>query len=299
MASTNQSPQYQQAEAKFLQAKKDEDRIYWLEEMIRECPKHKSSEKMLANLKTRYKKLKEKSEKNSKKSKKTKSGIKKEELQAVIVGYTNVGKSSLLSSLTNAFPEIAPYSFTTKKPIVGMMNYGNTQIQIIEVPSIESEYYDRGIVNTADVIMILVTKIQDIEEIEKNLERTRGKRIIVFNTKEIQDSRKIEATLKSKRYNFVVISTEKKENLEELKDKIFLDFGKIRVYTKEPGKDKSQKPMILEKNSSVKIIAEKILKNMSDLRETRIWGPSSKFPGQIVGLNHQLKDLDVIEFKTR
>ncbi len=62
MASTNQSPFYKAAEVKFLQAITDEERIIALEEMIRECPKHKSSENMLANLKTRLKKFVEKQE---------------------------------------------------------------------------------------------------------------------------------------------------------------------------------------------------------------------------------------------
>ena len=34
------------------------------------------------------------------------------------------------------------------------------------------------------------------------------------------------------------------------------------------------------------------------IKETRIWGPSSKYSGQVVGLQHELKDLDVVEFKT-
>jgi len=63
MASTNQSPFYQKAELNFLSAKTDEDKLHWLEEMIKECPKHKSAEKMLANLKTRRIKLIEKIEK--------------------------------------------------------------------------------------------------------------------------------------------------------------------------------------------------------------------------------------------
>jgi len=46
-------------------------------------------------------------------------------------------------------------------------------------------------------------------------------------------------------------------------------------------------------------VAKKIFHNSSIIKETRIWGPSSKFPGQVVGLHHQLKDLDVVEFKTR
>ena len=60
MASTNQSPEYQKAEKHFLSSKTDDERLIWLEEMIRECPKHKSAEKMLANLKTRYSKLRKK-----------------------------------------------------------------------------------------------------------------------------------------------------------------------------------------------------------------------------------------------
>ena len=100
MASTNQSPFYIQAEKKFLFAQTNEEKLKWLEEMIRECPKHKSAEKMLANLKTRYIRLKEKIERAKKVSKgAAKKGIKKEELQAVIIGKTNAGKSSLISVL--------------------------------------------------------------------------------------------------------------------------------------------------------------------------------------------------------
>mgnify|MGYP001558600259 FL=1 len=86
MASTNQSPFYIQAEKKFLAAQTNEEKLRGLEEMIRECPKHKSAEKMLANLKTRYIKLKEKMERTRKVSKgSAKKGIKKEDLQAVII----------------------------------------------------------------------------------------------------------------------------------------------------------------------------------------------------------------------
>lgn len=299
MASTNQSPQYQKAQAMFLGSKSNEEKLYWLEEMIKECPKHKSSEKMLANLKTRYIKLKEKIEKIRKSGKGGKPGIKKEDMQAVIVGFTNSGKSSLLSLLTNATPEIAPYYFTTKTPVVGMMKYAGTNIQLIEIPAIKSEYYDSGLVNTADVILIIVTSLSDLEKILPELERARGKKLIIFNIKDEINERKIEATLKSKKYDFVVISTKTKDGFEELKEKIFRGFGKIRVFTKEPGKEKSGNPLILNPDATVKEVANKILRDFSKVRETKIWGPSSKFPGQKVGLQHQLKDLDTIEFKTR
>jgi ribosome-interacting GTPase 1 len=88
--------------------------------------------------------------------------------------------------------------------------------------------------------------------------------------------------------------------LDELKEKLFKSFEKLRIFTKEPGKEKSKIPIILEPGATAKDVAEKISKGFSQkVRETKIWGPSSKFPGQTFGLNHKLKDLDVIEFKTR
>ncbi|MCX6749492.1 MAG: 50S ribosome-binding GTPase [Candidatus Pacearchaeota archaeon] len=302
MSSTNQSPQYQKAAGMYLRAQTNEEKLKWLEEMMRECPKHKSAEKMLANLKTRHIKLKEKIEtikKTSKGSKK--SGIKKEDLQAVIIGFTNSGKSSLLSRLTNANPEISEYPNTTKTPAIGMMKYSGTNIQLIEIPAIASEYYDKGLVNSADVLVILIENIKQAEDIKFLLPKASGKQIIAFNKTDLlneNDKRKTESTLKSRKYNFVMISAKTGEGIDELKNKIFESFGKLRIFTKEPGKQKTEKPFVMENGSKVKDIALKIFKSSSKIKETKIWGPSSKFPGQKVGLEHELKDLDVVEFKT-
>ena len=69
---------------------------------------------------------------------------------------------------------------------------------------------------------------------------------------------------------------------------------------KEPGKPASPVPMVMPPESTVKDVAERILKGFANkVKETKITGPSSKFPNQKVGLSHKLKDLDVIEFHTR
>ena len=306
MASTNQSPQYQKAEVNFLNAKNDADRLVFLEEMIRECPKHKSSEKMLANLKTRLIKLKEKiarQEKTRKSGKSSRQGIKKEDMQSVIIGLANSGKSSLISVLTKANPEISQYPVTTRKPEVGMMPYSGMNIQLVEIPAIKSEYYDKGIVHTADTILILVNKIEEIDEIKKEIGRFMGKQIIVFNKSDLlseEQKRKISSSLQSRKYDFILISTKTKEGVEKLKEKIFKSFDKLRIYTKEPGKKQTDRPTILERGSTTKTLAEKILHGFSKkVKETKVWGPSSKFPGQKVGLNHELKDMDIVEFKTK
>ncbi len=307
---TNASPQFNQAQAKFLDAKDDEERLMFLEEMIREAPKHKSSENLLANLRTRRKRLENQLIKQKKSGKSSKVGIKKEDMQCVLIGKTNSGKSSILNILTNAEPKISlgdVARFTTQEPQIGIMHYATTNIQIIEIPAIDSEFYDKGIVYTSDTVLITVISLKDLDEILKEL-KTIGKIIIVFNKTDLltrNEKRKIEATLKSKykKYNFILISSSKEnpENIDELKEKIFLSFDKIRVYTKEPGKEVNKnRPMILQPSSNVKDVAEKILKGFSSrITQTRIWGPSSKFSGQIVGLNHKIKDLDTIEFKTK
>ncbi len=300
----NAHPEYINAEKEYYSADNDEDRLKALEKMISVLPGHKGAEKLRAQIKLRYKRLKEKIAKE-KKSKKggSRAGIKKEDMQAVIVGKTKSGKSSLISLLTNAKPEIADYDFTTKFSIIGMMDYNGVGIQMIEVPAIESEYYDRGIVNSADSILILVADLNQIPKIEKIIERAPGKKIVVFNKIDLlseDEKRKISATLQSKKYNFILISTKTGEGIEQLKEKLFQSFGKIRIYTKEPGKEKSRRPIILLPDSTVKNVAEKILKGFSSkIKETRIWGPSSKYSGQVVGLSHKLKDLDVVEFKTK
>ena len=328
----NAHPEFLAAEKVYIAAETKEQKIAALKKMISHAPSHKGAENLRAQLKRRLARLKYANEKEIKQKKGGKAGIKKEEMQAVIIGKTGVGKSWLLDKLTNANPKIAKSSleqFTTKKPIVGMMPFQGASIQLIELPAIESEYYDKGIAHTADVILILITDLKQIQEIEASLTNITGKKIIVFNNIENQNTRKISATLQSKKYNFVILNSaslgqdsegvgerlhESSQSplirvgsgvtdggLENLKEKVFQNLNKIRVYTKEPGKkpDKNR-PVILNPESTVKDVAEKILHGFSkNIKETRIWGPSSKFAGQITGLNHKLKDLDIVEFKTK
>jgi uncharacterized protein len=298
----NASPHYLKAESEYLQAETTEKKIACLKKMIILAPKHKGSENLLKQLKTRLKKLKYSKEKEKKSGRSSFKGIKKEDLQVVLIGKTNAGKSSLLSALTNANPEVADYRFTTKEPLVAILKYGGTNIQIIENPAINSPYYDLGIPHTADILLLTVENIKEIPEILEETSKHPGKKIVVFTKSDKlsnEQKRKISETLRSKKIDFVIISVEKEEGIEELKEKIFSNFGKIRIFTKEPGKEPDRnRPLILLPNSTVKIAAEKVLKKGIKLKEARITGPSSKFPNQKVGPSHTLKDLDIVEFRT-
>ena len=299
-------PEYVKAEKEYHKSKSREEKLEALRKMISHAPKHKGGENLRQQLTQRRKKLENEIKKTKKKRKRTKQGIKKGDLQVVLVGKTNSGKSSLMKILTNAKVKISSVPFTTKEPTVGILNYNETQIQIIEIPSIEGENFEKGIVHTADTVVLIAKNFAEFEEIKELLPEILGKIVYCLNFSDIltpEEKRKISAKMQSKKMDFAIISSLPhfdNEGIEELKKKIFETFKIIRVFTKEPGKIKTKRPIVLRSNSTVKDVAEKILKGFSRrVTETKIWGPSSKFSGQVVGLNHQLKDLDTVEFKTK
>ena len=164
----NASPEYGHAEKEYHLAKTTEEKIERLKKMLSVAPKHKSSEKLLAQLRTRLKKFQGEVERTKKlsKSRGGKTGIKKLDMQAVIIGFANSGKSSLLSILTNARPKISSFgtNFATTHAILGMMPYQGTQIQLIEIPAIDSDFYDKGTVHTADSILLLIKNIEELKK---------------------------------------------------------------------------------------------------------------------------------------
>lgn len=300
---TNQGPEFIAAEKKYYEAKTIEEKISATELMIQTSKKHKGTENLLALLKTRLKKFKESQEKAKKSGKSNQKTIKKEGFQIALIGLPNSGKSSLLNALTNASPNISSIPFSTTHPIIGMLNHEGIQAQIIDLPSIGSEHFDQNITNTADLLLLVVENIEDLKEIEKVTQKARGEKIVAITKADIyseNELRKLEATIRAKRIVGVLISSISKHNLESLKNLIISKMRVIRVYTKEPGKSPTKTPIVLSLNATIKDVAESILKGFSlKVKETRITGPSSKFPNQKVGLNHICKDKDIVEFHTR
>lgn len=298
----NAGYEYFNAEKKYDQAKTIEEKVAALEEMIRAAPKHKSSEKFVAELKNRLRRLIDKKEKARTTGKTTRKAIKKEGFQCVLVGFTNSGKSSLLSKLTNAKPLIDSYQFTTKFPEIGTMDYHGVKAQIVDLPSIGSEFFDIGTTNTADCIILVVEKLSDIEKIKPLLVKSVGKVVIAFSKADLlseNELRKLSEQIRSKRLDALIVSAATGKGLEELKERIFHSMNSIRIYTKEPGKPYSPNPVVLKRGSTVKNVAETILKGFSKkVKESRVTGPSGKFPNQKVGLEHALKDRDIVEFRT-
>ncbi|MEM0358828.1 MAG: GTPase [Candidatus Hadarchaeales archaeon] len=84
----------------------------------------------------------------------------------------------------------------------------------------------------------------------------------------------------------------------ELKREIFQSLGLIRVYTKKPNEEPSDKPLVLPKGSTPIDVARAIHKELErEMRAVRVWG-STRFPGQWVPRDYPLQDGDVVELHT-
>ncbi|MHC1630705.1 MAG: OBG GTPase family GTP-binding protein [Methanotrichaceae archaeon] len=104
---------------------------------------------------------------------------------------------------------------------------------------------------------------------------------------------KIKKTIKR---DYISISVEKDLGIEEIKELIYQRLGFIRIYLKpQRGKADMEDPLVILSDSTVRTVCEHLHRDFVRLfRYARVWGPSAKFPGQPVGLSHQLSDEDIL-----
>jgi len=115
------------------------EKIRLMREFISLVPKHKGTSNLLANVRRRIAILERELERQKSRKRGGYGGFsvpKEGAGQIIILGPTNAGRSSLLTSLTSAKAQVSPVYFMTKKPIVGMMPYQDIQFQLVEAPAL-------------------------------------------------------------------------------------------------------------------------------------------------------------------
>ncbi|MGC9021140.1 MAG: GTPase [Candidatus Methanodesulfokora sp.] len=140
---TNLPPEALKKWEEYSEAQSPEEKLRKLQEFYSLMPKHKGTEKLEKFVKRRMSELRDEIERQ-KAAKSRKGGgfavEKRGAAQIVLIGFTNSGRSTVLSKLTNATPVISPYPFTTvDKPEEGMMEFRGAQIQVVEAPPVVPE----------------------------------------------------------------------------------------------------------------------------------------------------------------
>ena len=320
----NLPPQYFEAEKNFRLAKTSQEKIAALEEMLAIMPKHKGTDHLRAELRRRIAKLTEAADKKAATQRASMVIQKEGAAQVVVVGPPNVGKSQLVSTVTNASPTVAEYPFTTYTATPGMMEFENIQIQLIDTPPLvvhPTEPWLPPTLMRADALLIVLDLSDDpvtqIEAVITKLEslrisiidrKTEGepdttlrhkKALIIGNKIDLDAASQNYAVLHNKYQDqlpVIGISVKKGISLEELKLKIYQMLDIIRVYTKTPGqKTDFTDPLILSRGSTLEDAAAEVHKDFrAKLKYARLWG-SGKHDGIMVKRDHVLQDGDIIE----
>jgi ribosome-interacting GTPase 1 len=319
----NLTPQYLEAERNFRAAKTTQEKIAWLEEMLAVMPKHKGTDHLRADLRTKIANLTKSLDKKSATARSTTKIEKAGAAQVAVIGPPNTGKSQIVAALTNAKPTVAAYPYTTQAATPGMMHYENVQVQLIDTPPIGEqppEWWLLNIIRRADALLIVVDLSQDVlmqtdslmnllkEKhigIGKNEEPENGdspisykKALLIANKTDLDpDSSNFRDLQEMYGELLPVIAVNAASgNLDELKNQIFQMLDVIRVYTKTPGsKPDMTEPIILERGSTLEMAATAIHKSfVQRMKYARVWG-SGKFDGVMVKRDHVLQDGDIIE----
>ncbi len=315
----NLPPHYHTKEAELKKAKTPEEKIQILLEMMAIMPKHKGTEKLQKELKSKIARLrKEASEKKVISRGSPVPTIEKEGAgQVIIAGPPNTGKSTLLASLTKARPEIAEYPFTTKIPQPGMFLYQDIQIQMVDTPALASGVSEKWLgdmMQKSDLIMILIDLSDDdilekMEDAMRVLEQFRiknegkwefnkkilwtGNKIDMPGWQEIKD---VLCELYPVGDELITISAKENINLDYMGEKLFKKLEIIRIYTKIPGKPAEMKdPYTIAAKSTLEDLAESIHKDIvKTFRYARVWKKGEGNP-LIAGRDYILEDMDLVE----
>jgi uncharacterized protein len=326
----NLPPHYYELEREFNKENDPHEKLRLAKELLALMPKHKGTDKLQAEMKAKISKLRKQVEEGGKGHGAHRvdlhSHIEKEgAAQIILIGPPNVGKSSLLESLTHARPLIADYPYTTREPITGMMFFETVHFQLIDTPAISDEQFPTylpNLIRQADLLALICDAFNPdplagpdfvLKHLEEksiilspeppaNAENPKFvyKKTIIVANKYLDDENGAGLTRLRERFaDFVIVPTSilDDDSLNNFRAAIFNAMKIIRVYTKRIGHEVEYKdPIILPIGGTVEDAAVMLHKDFAyKLQFAKVWG-KGKFEGQRVHNNYILSDGDIIEF---
>ena len=237
-------------------ARNPREKILRMQEFLSVVPKHKGTMKLRGRIKKKMalmrKDIEERKQKRAGRSG-PKLFIEKEgAAQVALLGLTNVGKSCLLSVVTNADIVVSPVAYTTRKPEPGVLYFEDMQLQIVETPALmdgsaggrAGGLLSIGIARNADGMILMVDlsfdPVSQLNLILSELEKARvlinkpkgrvdidrrymgaGLRVILVGKILDGNIRDVEALLRSYRIGDAMVKIMGEVSLEDVEDSIF------------------------------------------------------------------------------
>jgi ribosome-interacting GTPase 1 len=158
----NLSPEYKRAEQAFRMAREPRERLDCLKEMLRTIPRHKGTEHLQADIKSRIRELTDEigATHAGAAHRHSAHAVRHEgAAQICLIGPPNSGKSTLHAILTGSKAAVGAFPGTTREPLPGMLHFEDIAFQIVDLPPISlgrMEPWMAGLLQTADAAWLVV-----------------------------------------------------------------------------------------------------------------------------------------------
>ncbi len=246
--------------------------------------------------------------------------------EVALVGLPNSGKSTLFRALTGADAEVADYPYTTLVPNVGMLNLGGFSFEVVDLPAVPDRSLDtlpfaaglKEAVLNAHLLCLVVDLLGDAEsqlqaiadrlaEIGTGASFSPGGEgegakgaIVVGSRRDLtgeDDLAALEQLIPGAAvFGHPLVGSD----AHAVGEALCRFLGRIVVLARDPKAPKDPIAYAVLDGATVHDLAEQIHKELAaGARKGKVWGPSAKFPGQEVGLDHRLEPGDTVEILTR
>lgn len=188
---TNLPPEAKDKWAEVEAARHPKEKLQKMQEFLSCVPQHKGTLKLRGQVKKKMAVIRKDMEEKKRKGIGKGGGgpklfVEKEgAAQVALLGVTNVGKSCLLSAVTNANIVVSATPYMTREPVPGIMRYLDVQFQIVEAPAVMEGSADGrawgpvtlGLARNADGVILMVDLSHDpmgqLELVLGELEKSR------------------------------------------------------------------------------------------------------------------------------
>ena len=177
----------------------------------------------------------------------------------------------------------------------GVLVKPTVKLTKIDVDTIKDMAIAYGHINATIVVREDINVEQMLDVLAGN--RVYVKCVMAINKVDLARPGELEAVLKMyPEYTAVPVSAATGYGIEGLKQTLYDTIEMIRIYLKPQGQEADLvEPLIVKKGNTVGDVCEVIHRDFrNNFRYAMVWGKSAKFPGQTVGLDHNVEDEDIL-----